>query len=329
MLKSKLRNSKEVKFIRNSLEPKKEIYTIPPKVGQGPSERREFVLDYPSSSEPELLNWLDYIPNLSSEEKRTKMTPKNYRKVLKESRRLNREYSYSLHFIISSPDLFNEKLAELAACVPTSGEFKVKGIQYLLGKGQYTKIRSVLLFLEFSLDEEWLRFLLMEPFLRLIPSKSTSPGIQAELKFLGMILQMNKIQRRELLLKIFSSHNLEKMIEKGKELTSRMTISLFETAPVAQLSRKRGYNDKGSTSLTPNKERRRIMNEGERSFSEIKEDILRKQLLLFERNLDRLLQISESEDRQQIKRIISDQEEDLEILNEEQLERENQFRKDH
>lgn len=283
-------------------------------------------LDFRSRSEPHVPYWMESIPNLGPEERREQMRPKNYKKLLKKLRVLDRKFRLNLSSIAICPTLLENKLAELAALNPSSNRFKILGIGSILGKGQYEKLRCILLWIEYSFESEWLRFLILEPFQRLIPRNSTNPGIQSELKFLDMILSMEISQRRDLIEKIYSDHNLKSMIERGRNLVKHFEISLLETNPVAISQRKRGYNDKGSTSLRSEKERKRSMNEMNKRIEEIKREILERQLLIYKQNLDRILEVQNSESRHQIKEIVSNLDNDIKDLYEEQLSQENDYK---
>lgn len=265
-----------------------------------------------------LPGFLDSIKGSLSSERR-ESRPKNPNIQLKKLRRLNDQFRLRVSDIFQNPQLITDRMASKAALYPNfaSTDFKIRGIQNLQGKGQYRKILNILLAI-YSLDDEWIKFYLAEPFLRLIP-REPKPGIQSELHFIIKILvTMDSIQRQDLLSKIYSKHNLKQKIENGKFWIERLnfTIEFFDTTYVKIAQRKRGYNDKGSSNPIHTKRRNRCMTEIQEEIEIRRQRILAKQMEIFERNLDRLLELESSDTRKEAKKIIRNQNLEVQELQE-------------
>lgn len=248
----------------------------------------------------------------SLSEERQQSRGKNYNRINNSLFHLNKKYNLSVTDIQLFPDLIQSRLAEIAALFPTyTVDFRLCGIGKIQGKGQYNKLKNILIFLATSDIPEWLKIYFEEPILRLIP-KQIEEGIISELQFLSQIFVMEKSQRIDILNKIYSSNNLRSQEEAGlKLLYKHFFFSFFPSGNVKETQRKRGYSDKGSTSLRSEKERRKCMTEIESTFEERKQRIKLKQLEIFERNLDKILEISSLDSRKEVKNIIRNQNEQI------------------
>lgn len=247
-------------------------------------------------------------------EERQKSHSKNYIKLTKQYNELNRKYSIQFSEIDKNPNSIETKLAEISALHPNLNvELRLGGIGRILGKDQYKKIKNILLYIEYSDLSGYLKLILNECFVKLIPSGLTK-GIAAELQFLGQILMYPDEQKRNLLSKIYSKNNLKSQIETGKFLVNlNLFFQFFPSGRVEVPKTKRGYNDKGSMSLESERERKIAMTEIEEEIDLKRQKIILKQLELFERNLDKLLEIETSDSsRKTIKNIIKNQNETLE-----------------
>lgn len=277
---------------------------------------QEFVFDNGADDE-HLDGFLDYIKGSLSEERRNSL-PKNpnayrnskrfkeYRKFLKNQKN---EGILLLSDVLAQPSLLTERIALETALFPNVAltDFRVKGIHKIQGKGQYRQILNILLAI-YSIDDEWLKFVIGEPFLKLVP-KIPKSGIQSELAFVAKVLALEPSQRTEVLSKIYSKHNLSEKIATGFFYIRKYSLNIqtMETSTVRMSQRKRGYNDKGSSNPIHVKRRMQCMTEIEKDLELIRARILKKQMELFERNLDKLLEIQTCNNRKDIKEIIRNQ----------------------
>jgi len=226
--------------------------------------------------------------------------------------------------VLICPVLLENKLAETSALFPQLQiEMKLKGLGKILGTNQYKKVKNMLLYLHFAEIPEWMKFIIGENLERLIP-KLGKPGIEAELQFIGTILKLERSQADLILKKLYSDHNLKEMIETGFKLFKLLSFSFFPDSPVLITKRKRGYSDKGSTSSESDKRRKISMNEINREVEEIKQRVLKKQLQIFEKNLDRILEIENSDfSRNEIKKIVKNQNVEIQNIQHPEEEKEN------
>lgn len=257
---------------------------------------------------------LEGVKGSLAEERRSRQ-PRNFNLNLKKIRSLNQKFKVTVQETILKPSLLEKKLAEIAADNPTFPlEFKIRGWNRILGKDQYRKIKNMLLTLEFKEIPNWLKFLIQEPLLKLVPRRA-EPGIQAELVFLVKILSLPETQKFQVLEKLYSQNNLKQQIEAGTKLFCSLSWQIFSDQRVKTPERKRGYTDKGSTSLKSERERKKCLMEQNQELEILRKKILKKQMLLFERNLDQLLQLDESTTRRERLELIKNQNDQLEQIN--------------
>lgn len=246
-------------------------------------------------------------------QERLKSSPKDHNRLLRKLRLIEKKTRIQFFELLKEPPGFLEKrMAYNAALFPeTSIQMKLKGKSSILGKNQYKKIKNIILFIDYRFSG-WLRFILLEEFFSLIP-KGPAEGIKAELQFLRLILELPEEQKKELLEKIYSEHNLEKQRKTGEFYLSspKFYLSFFDITLIPQKVRRRGYNDKGKGTPLHEKERRKAMRSIEEELDLTRKRILRKQMELFEQNLDKLLAIGPETDRSVIKQIIQSQNEEL------------------
>lgn len=264
-----------------------------------------------------LEGFLDYVKGSLSSERRSNR-PKNPNIQLKKIRRLSKKFRLKVSDALISPQNLIDRMAEKAALFPTFelADFKIKNIGKIQGKDQYRKILNILLAIYFSNDEEWLKVLLSAPFLKLVPNLP-KPGIQCELAFVSKILvNHERSQRNELIEKLYSKQNLRKKIETGIFWLSRLDIYIefFDVNYVKVSQRKRGYNDKGSRNPDHIRERMKSMKEIQTELEERRLRILAKQMEIFERNLDKLLEIDTSQSRKEAKEVIRQQNQEVQEI---------------
>lgn len=261
----------------------------------------------------EYLGALLYKIKGSLSEERRNSKPKNFNRSLRKLRVLQKQYRIQFFQIVSNPSLLEIRMAEIAALDPTSiqVDFRIKGIGKILGKNQYRRIKQVLIFLILTDLPEWIKFYLECEFLKLVP-KNIEQGIQAELRFFAMIVQMERTQRIDILNKMYPSHSLKEMEQAGAAfLCKNIYFDFFDTTIVKCTERKRGYSDKGSTIPESEKKRRKSMREIEKEIELVKQEILLKQMKMFEKNLDRILELDSSKDKKEIQEILDTQNQKL------------------
>lgn len=258
-------------------------------------------------------------------EERRSNSPKSYHQLTKKLSGLNRKYNLQVSEILTDPSSLNLRLAEIATLYPNyQVDLKLKGIGKIMGKNQYNKVKNMIIYLSLAEIPEYLKFIIESSLLKLVP-KGPGEGIKAELQFLSLISQMEKSQRLEILNKIYSDTNLKSQRDAGYLLLCKnFYLQFFDSSLVKVPQRKRGYNDKGSTSLEHEKERKKSMAEIERLIEDQRQRILLKQMELFERNLDRILAVNTVDSRKEVKEIIRNQNEELSKINNPQEEKEDE-----
>lgn len=259
----------------------------------------------------------------SLSEERSKSRPKNYIRLVKKLRSLNLRYRLPVRSLLDDPSILEKRMAEIAAYNPkVQVNLRITGIGKIQGKNQYKKIKNILLFIETSKLSPWMKLLLEEPFLKLVPTEPVT-GVRAELKFLCNIFQLDEVTKRATLEKLYSEHNLEAMCRNGKDLLGQIFyVEFFDTRNPRIAQRRRGYNDKGSTIPDSEKERRNSMKTIAEEIEERRQRILLKQMEIFERNLDKILEISDTDSRGEAKRIIQNLNNELKSTLEEDKENE-------
>lgn len=248
----------------------------------------------------------------SLSEERASRRPKNYNRIVRELRSLARSTSLRYSDVRQNPDLIQIRMAKIAASIPKYNgvDFRVTGVEKILGKNQYKKIKNMLLYV-MILDDDWLKFLLQEYLLKFVPS-GPQIGIRAELQFLAKIAILPVEERRTILSRIYSLHNLEKQIETGLDLMERfISFQFIDTKSVKQRQRPRGYEDKGNYRPISEKRRKQSMKEISQEIERTREAILLKQMKIFEETLDKILKIQDCSNRRIVKQIIQNQEESL------------------
>lgn len=182
-------------------------------------------------------------------------------------------------------------------------DFSIKGIGNIQGKGQ-TKfiLNGILTILSDDQIQEWCKEILIEPLLKLVP-KIQRTKTELELGFISTISKLPIQQRDSVISTLYSENNLKQKRESflGR-FGNKLFLNFFITNDIKIPKRPSGYTDKGFYEVDRSKKRRmNEMIEQEKELEVRRMSILTKQLELFERNLDLILEIDPSKPRAEIK----------------------------
>lgn len=229
-------------------------------------------------------------------EERHKLGPRNYNKIIQEAKKLNRKHRLDLLTAINQPDLLIVTLSEFTTVAPNiTTDLQIRNLfNQFEGKGNSKKLRYLVIYLSL-LEKSWLVTTLIEERLeRILNSKFLRSKTLWETKMLYDLRKCLSLdQYRTLLSKIYQPSTIKDWQTLGSKILERAFLSYFDEKPIIATQRKRGYTDHGSTpSEKQRTERKILMSTENRTNAQIKEDILRKQLLLFEQNLDEILELN-------------------------------------
>ena len=162
--------------------------------------------------------------------------------------KLQKLYTYSVSSI--NPKDFYNSLAEVTTLyphLPGVGDFQIFGLNEYEGKGGSTKWRDLLVFLSYQPDDFFFisELIISRIISRLKPSKKLE-GSWKELQDLLLVFGRRETRIEYIELR-YGNRALGNMKKRGKELASRLYISLVKNILVKPVQRKLGYNDHGTT----------------------------------------------------------------------------------
>lgn len=247
--------------------------------------------------------WLDGVQGSLAEERRQSKSDKTkfYNTQVSKARRELRRLRLDLRSLLSDPESWNIKLSQLWSRYPSLE------ISYVLDVSVISKRKSKLLrcFLiyYYSNIESFPKFIQWEVEQSLDKifegedAPPISPQLLSELKLIRRIFLLLGPLGIEVLNNIYSQDNLDHWIGVGKSLVDNYYgLVRIPYARVRRKVYKRGYRESHCNKHKSKDQRGEVMmSEEARTLDQIKQDILRKQALLFERRLDEFLSLSDQE----------------------------------
>jgi hypothetical protein len=101
-------------------------------------------------------------------------------------------------------------------------------------------------------------------------------------------------QLKYLLEAVLLPYTLNQLREEGIRLLSHIQLGFFDPRPIVLGVRKRGYTDKGNLLEAEERERREALVSQEVELATLRDRILMKQMAIFERHLDTILEASQT-----------------------------------
>lgn len=240
--------------------------------------------------------WLEGTQGSLSAERARDFSVQRIRKLEKEYRRLNDRYRISIPEILQNPQLLNIKLSEFGSAHPdVLLNIKIKGLAKVFeGKGRFSRMTSVFIYLTTQEIPEWLfEYLFSETFNRLARLKKFgNPRFNEYLRIYEFYRMLTREQYQEVIKQIYYSSSIVEMRRNAKRYLSSLTLDFCSTSSLKIKIRRRGYAHSAKQSTQSEKERMKSMKEIEFENEQLRQRILNKQLKLFEKNLDTLLQIT-------------------------------------
>jgi len=206
------------------------------------------------------------------------------------------------------PSHFAKVAVKTAAAPDLQIDIRLRGLEKnILGKGQYRKIKYVLIALAtqtFGSLTGYIHLLVLEKLdalVRNIPSTAGDSYWEAR-ELCSLWAMLTNEQFKEVIESIYQPSTIKDWKTMGLQILKQTKISFYNSSPVRIPTRKRGYADKGSTTDRANMERRLALMEQRQEIQAARERILVKQLLAFEQNLDRIISMTSSDISKEEKR---------------------------
>lgn len=242
--------------------------------------------------------WLEKTLGSLAEERRKSPTKQYYayNRQVEKARRFFKE-DFSLLNLLLYPENFNIKLSDLEALYPSLSFFLQINIQDLT-KSNQRLLRSFLIFY-YQLEEipKWISYLVEEELDKILQVKKYSSGgkvFRENFIIRQSFITLGKLSALELLKGIYSEQNLEKWNKTGRSLCKSSKVIKIPYAIVRERIRRRGYKESSSNNHKSKSQEGRVkMSKENRSLEEIKQSILKKQALMFERRLDAYLAMTD------------------------------------
>lgn len=248
--------------------------------------------------------WLEKVQGSLAEERRKPSPNKDlaYNKQVSKARRTSRQDPLSLKDFLVQPEKLNIKLSLLWSLYPSLQIFVDLDVQKIT-KRSSRHLRSFMIYFYHHNQDfpSWVKWLIEENFDKILRGEDCScisPRILMELKAIRYIfLVLGSTEGFLQLTQIYSKKNLDHWEEVAEELISSYTNLInIPVRRVRQKVWKRGYKESHSNKHKSKDQRGEVaMSTEGRSIEEIKQSILKKQAILFERRLDEFLQLSNEE----------------------------------
>lgn len=245
--------------------------------------------------------WLEKVQGSLAQERQQSFSQKiqTYNQKVFEARKyLNASGQIYAKNYFSNPDLLDIKLSELWARYPSLQ------ISFNLNIQELTQSNTRLLrgfVVWFYLQENLSKYIVYEIEEQLDHLTRTDgyPKNQKVLKEILIIRKIFHVLDRDLaihfLYSIYRKENLDKWLQTAETLIRKYKIIKIPDIKVKEKVRRRGYRESHSNKHKSKDWRKEVMMSKEaRTLEEIKNDIRRKQALLFERRLDAFLALEDS-----------------------------------
>lgn len=237
----------------------------------------------------------DIRPSGTTVEERLRIHPKSYRLDIRKAKQFNLRHRIDLLTAIHNPECLIKTLSEITTMVPNIPlDIKIRGLfSQFEGKGNSKKIRYLVFALLF-IPKGWLPKIYIEERLsKILKSKYLRSKALWETRMLFELSKcLDQDQLINLIRKMYQPSNIKDWVKLGEEILKKSFFSYFDESQIINKQRKRGYTDHGSISSEKLRTERKVLSSMEnRTNEEIKESILKNQLLLFERNLKQILEL--------------------------------------
>ena len=243
--------------------------------------------------------WLETVVGSLAEERRNSRT-KSYRIYNLKARKASNfaKEHFSLLQLLDQPDHFLIKLSDLEALYPSLTVFFRINIQELTQSNQRL-LRSFLLFYYQQEVDPWIKYLIEESLDKILTKERFLTNKEKVFRENFIIRQtfqlLGKDQGLQTIKNIYSDQNLLRWYKTGENLVKQYCCVKIPSVYLKERIRRRGYKESSSNNPKRSKDQGRRVKESmeNRTLEEIKQEILRKQAILFERRLDSYLQLED------------------------------------
>lgn len=251
--------------------------------------------------------WLESVVGSLAEERRKSSSKsfRNYNRLVLKARNQFRS-EFSVHKLKLHPENFYIKLSDLEALYP-SLTYQLEFNLQELTQSKQRLLRSFLFYFYSNDFPEWFIFLVEEELDKLLPVGKVANGgkvFKENLIIRQTFLLLGRQSGLQLLSEVYSEENIERWKHTGECLCTHYSLVKLPKANLKDKVRRRGYKETSS-----NKHKQKSM-EGvvnmsteARDLEEVKRRIKLKQAELFEKRLDRYLEIESELSSQKRKEI--------------------------